>query len=322
MPTSIHVISPVAGFGSSLDLSLVASILEQGGFAVSRYPVRRRGKKARYGEVAHHLLGFHGRFDVNIFLAPIFPEWLPLARKNILIPNVEGFKEELQRYLPRIDLVLAKTHLTEKAFAKLGCRTEFTSFTSRDHLDEKVPRNPATFFHACSSGFKGTQRLMETWMKHPDWPDLTVVINHNESIPLGLVAPNMRVLRKELPEEEYRRLQNSIPFHLCCSEAEGFGHYIMEALSCRAVTFTTNAAPMNELVTPERGLLVDPLPDPEPMELSHRYRFDPGSLEEKIEQARKFEATTIAQIGAAARAFFLENDRFFRQRLLDVIGSL
>src|ERR1700677_1274761 len=151
MPRSIHVISPVAGFGNGLDLELVSMLLEQNGYEVTRYPVRQRGRKARYSHVAKRLFSFRGRFDVNIFLAPIFPEWLPMARKNILIPNAEGFAGHLHKYLPRIDLVLAKTRLTKQVFTKLGCRTEFTSFTSEDHFDEATPRDPTRFFHACSS---------------------------------------------------------------------------------------------------------------------------------------------------------------------------
>jgi hypothetical protein len=149
------------------------------------------------------------------------------------------------------------------------------------------------------------------------------VINHNETIPEAYYnAPNIRAYPKSLSAAEFKALQNSAHFHLCCSEAEGFGHYIMESMSCRAVTFTTNAPPMNELIQPERGILVDHLPETPVMNLSHRYLFNPESLEEMVEKARKLDAPTIAQIGSNARAFFLENDQFFRKRFLEVIGSL
>ncbi len=38
---------------------------------------------------------------------------------------------------------------------------------------------------------------------------------------------------------------------------EGFGHYIVEALSTGAIVVTTDGAPMNELVTPKSGFLVN-----------------------------------------------------------------
>jgi hypothetical protein len=323
MPKTIHVISPVAGFGNSLDLELVSTLLEENGFHVTRYPVRQRGKKARLGRVVKRVLGFRGRFDVNIFLAPIFPEWIPMARKNILIPNAEGFAGHLRKWLPKMDMVLAKTRSTERIFTKLGCRTEFTSFTSPDNFDEQVARNPTNFFHACSSQFKGTKRLLEVWKNHPEWPELVTAINHNDTIPEAYFdAPNIQAFRKRLPASEIKNLQNSSHFHLCCSEAEGFGHYIMESMSCKAVTFTTNAAPMNELVQASRGILVDHLEETPVMNLSHRYLFKPESLEEMVESARKLDPVTIEQIGANARAFFFANDQFFRKRFLEVIRSL
>jgi hypothetical protein len=39
---------------------------------------------------------------------------------------------------------------------------------------------------------------------------------------------------------------------------EGFGHIINEGRICSAIVITTNAAPMNELITKECGILVQP----------------------------------------------------------------
>ena len=321
MAQTVLVTSPVAGFGNSLDLELVSSLLEQNGFEVTRYPAIDRSKKGRLTGVAKRLLSFRGRFDVNLFLAPIFPEWIPLARKNVLVPNAEGFAQA--SWLRQIDLVLAKTHWTEQIFQKLGCRTEFTSFTSEDHLDEQVVRDRSKFFHSCSSQYKGTQRLLETWQAHPEWPELTAVINNHDLLPAGLdQAPNIRAIRRRVSASELKALQNAHGFHLCCSEAEGFGHYIMEAMSCRAVTFTSDGPPMNELVQPSRGLLVACEDNPPPMRLSNRYLFKPSSLEEQVERALALDAATLERMGEAGRAFFLENDRFFRRRFIEVMKSL
>jgi glycosyltransferase involved in cell wall biosynthesis len=321
MARTIQVMSPVAGFGNSLDLELVATLLEQNGFEVTRHPAIDRSKKGRFKGVAKRVLSGRGRFDVNLFLAPIFPEWIPFARKNVLVPNAEGFAQA--SWLKHIDLVVAKTRLTERIFQKLGCRIEFTSFTSEDHLDEQVPRNFHRFFHSCSSQYKGTQRLLETWRRHPEWPELTAVINNNDTIPAGLdQAPNIRAIRRRLSASELMSLQNACGHHICCSEAEGFGHYIMEAMSCRAVTFTSDGPPMNELVQPGRGLLVACEEEAPPMRFSHRYLFRHASLEEQVERALTFDPATRETLGAAGRSFFLENDRFFRRRFIEVMKSL
>ena len=317
---SVHVLSPVAGFGNRLDLDLVCGLLEENGFDVTRFAVTNRTKGGRVGAVLRRVLSGRGRFDINLFLAPIFPEWLPFARKNLLMPNAEGFAQA--SWLRRIDLVLAKTRLTEVIFRAQGCRTEFTSFTSEDHLDESVPRDFTRFFHSCSSQFKGTQRLLETWQRHPEWPELVAIINNNDLIPPSLEAPNICAIRERLSQEELLRLQNSIGFHLCTSEAEGFGHYIMEALSCRAVTLATDGPPMNELIRPGRGLLIPRRAEAPPMRLSRRYLFDAAGLEGCVEQALGLDATSHQVIGEKGRNFFLENDRAFRRDFIALIKSL
>jgi hypothetical protein len=56
--------------------------------------------------------------------------------------------------------------------------------------------------------------------------------------------------------------------------------------------------------------------------LSRRYFFKHESLEVQVEAAMKMTAEKRQQLGAAARAFFLENDRLFRQRFVEVLREL
>src|SRR6202011_4092360 len=93
--------------------------------------------------------------------------------------------------------------------------------------------------------------------RHPEWPRLTLV----QDAPAGsggrqAAAANIVHEHGFLSDQDLRTLQNSHRFHLCLSEAEGWGHYIAEAMSVGAVTFTCDAPPMNELVGAERGVLV------------------------------------------------------------------
>jgi hypothetical protein len=314
MGISVNVLSPVAGFGNRLDLELVAGLLEETGFAVTRTPMIKRSKIGRSQTLSGTLLRRFRRFDFNIFLAPIFPEWLPFARHNLLIPNAEGFAPHLHRFLPRIDLVLAKTRLTERAFGKLGCHTAYVGFMSKDQLDESVPRDDTHFFHACSSQFKGTKRLLELWQRHPEWPQLVAVVNHNDTIAPDFSAPNVKLIRQALSDAEIRTLQNQHRLHICSSEAEGFGHYIMESMSCRAVVLCTDAPPMNELITPERGVPIAALPNPEPMSLAHKHLFDPCSLERQVERVCAMDVAERERLGAAAREHFLAVNATFCER--------
>ena len=67
---------------------------------------------------------------------------------------------------------------------------------------------------------------------------------------------NINYFAKYVDDDELRLVQNRHGVHLCPSEAEGFGHTLVEAMSCGAVVITTDGPPMNEMVTPDRGALV------------------------------------------------------------------
>src|SRR6202035_3464945 len=97
-------------------------------------------------------------------------------------------------------------------------------------------------------------------------------------------AANLTVHRGFLGDEALRALQNAHRFHLCLSEAEGWGHYIAEAMSVAAVTFTCDAAPMNELIGAERGVLVGARLG-EQHNLARIARFDEAALEAAIERS-------------------------------------
>jgi glycosyltransferase involved in cell wall biosynthesis len=321
MSRSIHVITPVRGAGNRFDIDLVGPLLRGNGFRVTENRVLDRRRHVLYGRVLKHLLTLRGRFDINLFMGPLFAEWIPLARKNIWIPNPEGFHQHHRRCFPRIDHVLAKTHLTENIFRDLGLPTTYIGFTSRDQLDPSIPRDATRFFHARSSSHKGTVRLLQAWKSHPEWPELVTVISDQQVLP-DFQADNVRIIRRFITDGEMKQMQNEFAFHICCSEAEGFGHYIMEPLSCGAVVFTTDGAPMNELVQPKRGILVERLPVEVPMGLSQRYFFKVESLDREIQRALKFDEETRRRIGDAARAFYEESDRDFRRRFIETMQRL
>jgi glycosyltransferase involved in cell wall biosynthesis len=115
-----------------------------------------------------------------------------------------------------------------------------------------------------------------------------------------------------------RNYQNSCGVHLCLSEAEGFGHYIVEAMSCKSLTLTTNAPPMNELVTQNRGVLVEYFKT-KPQRLGINYYVNPSDLETKIDRALGMDSMSKKVLGENARDWYLENDRFFKHKIVEII---
>lgn len=311
---TIRVISRDNGVGLSRDMCLVADVLAAAGHEVE--VVGYRGGKLRnwLREAAMWARRVRrGPVDVQIFVERVYRRCLPLARRNVLIPNPEWFLPRWTAHLSRFDRVLCKTRHAEAIFAGLGCSTRLSGFTSQDLYDPTVPRQRAFFHLAGRSTAKGTEALLAAWRRHPEWPMLTVVQHPKVARP-GPPAANITHRIDYLDAGQLRQLQNSHRFHLCPSEAEGFGHYLVEAMGVGAVVLATDAAPMNEFITAQTGLLMAPARR-EQRGLVEYCMVDEAAIERAVEQALALSDVDCERLGAAARAFFLANDRQFRQGL-------
>jgi glycosyltransferase involved in cell wall biosynthesis len=186
-------------------------------------------------------------------------------------------------------------------------------FSSVDRHDPAVRRKNNTCVHiAGRSVQKGTLALNRVWARHPEWPTLFV---YSQKRDMDIApAANIRWVDGFLDDRELRRVQNTYSMHLCPSEAEGWGHYIVEAMSCKAVVVTTDAPPMNEIVVPSRGVLV-PYNRIEPQGLGKSYYVDEGALEEKIAEVLRMGPRERDSLGENAREWYTENDLYFRERL-------
>jgi glycosyltransferase involved in cell wall biosynthesis len=127
-------------------------------------------------------------------------------------------------------------------------------------------------------------------------------------------APNIEDLNQHLEYEVLRKYRNKCAVHLCPSEAEGFGHCIVEAMSCEAVVVTTDAPPMNELVTANRGVLVRAARS-EPMRLGSRYFVDVDDLELQIGRVIAMKPEERRALGENARQWYLVQREAFRNAM-------
>lgn len=330
----VNIVAWHNGGGLSRDIEILYSALEGGdfelhvnGYPLAQAPVRRqrivhRAANLWYAWRRRRQLT-EAPYDVNIFLEDISPAFFRYARVNTFIPNPEWFKRYQRLYLRGIDVVLCKTRGAEETFGALGSKTRMVSFTSADRRDtvERHTQQPGFLHVAGRSWQKGTGALIDAWLKHPEWPQLTIVQNaktYAQTRVKPVAAPNITHLLQRLDDAALKALQNSISVHLCPSEAEGFGHCIAEAMSCSAVTLTTDAPPMNELITPERGILVS-YHRMQKQRAGANYYVDPADLERKIVAILQLDAASRQGLGQRARAWYEENDRAFRAQL---VGAL
>ena len=313
------------GVGLTRDLRLLEHGLRADGFDVSVSRIRRgklhkwlRPAWQRLRYAARVLVGRGHEFDANLMLEHIREEDLPFAACNLFVPNPEWCLPSDVALLDRVDGVLAKTRHAVQIFEARGCRADFIGFTSEDRSVPAVPRERSFFHLAGRSRNKGTQALIGLWQRHPEWPRLVVLQSPLEARPIEPPAANIEHRIGYIDDVELLRLQNTHRFHLCPSETEGFGHYLVEAMSVGAVVIATDAPPMNEMVQPDRGILVRPARS-STQHLATTYFFDDAAMEATIEQVLAMPEVASAAIGDAARAWFLANHADFPSRLRQVL---
>lgn len=330
----INLIGWDNGRGLSQDMRLLRETLESLGHEVHCTAVgpRRRRLSRKALQLRAQLLwqwlrrGCRGswKFDANIMLEHVRPAFFGMARRNLFIPNPEWLSPRDERHLHRFDGLLVKTRVAEDTFRARGINTHHIGFRSTDSLIPGTLRQPRFLHLAGASRMKGTRRLLALWRRHPEWPPLLVLQSPQTAsgVPAGPARDNVEHRIATLSDiRQIRLLQNSHRFHLCLSETEGWGHYIVEGMSCGAVVITCDAPPMNELVGQERGVLVAANASGA-QNAAMRYQFDEAALEAAIEATYAMDDDQNARVGAAARTWFEENQRRFTDSLQEALRQL
>jgi len=327
--TTVHLVARDNGAGLSRDLEILKRAIGEAGFDLTLSAIGAGGWRRQLQLVrlraALAWRGFrkgasHGRFDVNLMDERLRPKYLPLARRNVLMPHPEWFDPAWAPNLPQLDRVFAKTRHAVPIFEALGCCTDFIGFTSIDRRLADIAREP-TFFHLGGrSGNKGTQPIVDAWLRNPSWPTLTIIQRKPLRLPATLPS-NLRLITDYIDDAQLRALQNRNLFHLCPSETEGFGHHLVEGMSVGAITLATDAPPMNEMVTNERGVLAA-YSRTGTQQLATTYFVDDAALEAGVERMLSLDANGRRGLSERARAWWEQNDRAFAQRLAAAITSL
>jgi hypothetical protein len=325
----VRLIGKANGVGLSRDLELLAGALSAAGCELTRLPCDRRERRRRRAWLTRTVARLRrpvdprrAAFDVNLMLEHVWPQFVHEAPCNVLVPNPEWFDRRDLAMLPLMDRIWSKTALTHRLFTARGCRVADIGFDSEDRLDAGVTRE-AHFLHVGGrSELKGTSRLLALWRQHPEWPLLTVVQDAAAvTDDPGRNADNIVIRSEFLDDAALRTLQNSHRFHLCLSEAEGWGHYIVESLSVGAVTLTCDAAPMNELVTMQRGVLLAASAGAR-HNLVELALFEPQALERAVHQCAAMGPHEFERIGTQARDWFVANKQQFPARVRRALAEL
>lgn len=299
----------------------MTGLLSENGHHVIQSDLQSPPLALRIGRKLHYAVKRRPIYDINIHVESCVPALFHLARKNILIPNLEALRPETAQHLDAFDAIFCKTQEAYSVLSAKGLPAVMVGFSSPARRIENYERNWHGFFHASSVpvaggvGVKGTESIYQIWKKRPDWPHLTITGCHHPS------RSNITCVNGYVPEEEYVGMQSRLGVHLCLSEMEGFGHYIVEPMSLGSVVVTTDGAPMNELVTPDRGFLVKTKEKTNYM-FGTRYKIDEVSLENTIDSILKTSVDDLQLVGMKAREWYVRNDAGFRKRFIEAIETV
>lgn len=310
---SVRIVGKLNRVGLDRDVTVVRESLERAGWLATFHDFRERS-------LLRTLHAGRPEAPTQIFLERAFPRWRAAAALSLVVPNQERFPRRHLGRLKWIDAVLTKTKHATEIFSLHHDRVVYVGFTSPDRRAENVDKDWARFLHVAGrSSVKRTDVILDLWARHPEWPVLHLV-QSAEHAPHA-VPSNVQLHAGYVPDDELRRLQNRCGIHLCPSLCEGWGHYIAEALSCGAVVVTTDAPPMNELITEERGRLVGWNRE-EPRHLGTSFFTGPAEIEEAIESLLITPAERLAELGRAARSWFVANDTRFRSEFPAMVAEL
>ena len=304
------VVAKSNDYGLDRDAALLSEAIRQAGSSVesSRISDRRLWDRIVKRQAAQRI----------IHIERAFPNWFSAAGENVLIPNQERFPRRHIGRLQGIDRVLAKTRHAAGIFSDLGAATEYLGFTSPDRCDSDIDKDWKRFFHlAGGSTLKGTEDVLSLWARHPQWPEL-VVVQKARNAP-AQVPDNVTLISSYLEDGELGRLQNACGIHICPSRSEGWGHHIVEAMSCGALVLTTDAPPMNEHVSEECGLVIA-YARTESRHLGSNYYVDPDALESAIETALAMTDREKIELGSNARQRYLQIDADFHNRVAETLA--
>lgn len=270
------------------------------------------------------------RADVNLFSSEAHPDWLTLAKKNVLLANHEqdvrqSFtppsdrshleKDDQVALLRKLDRIFAKSRHGEKVYRELGLPVTYVGFTSRDRLLPELERSDREWLFLIGDNHRNKDwpTVSQVWQENPALPLLHVVTSRGPREMAFPALPNVRYHFQHLSDDEVRILQNRCRVHVCATRMEGWGHAIVEGMSTGAVVMTTDAPPMNEHVDGRTGVLFAP-ESRSPHNLDWCWKISARSLAAAARGVMDMPDEMKRRIGANARSYFERTRAEFPRR--------
>jgi len=303
MGKSVALVSRDNGAGLTNDMRLLDGMLSNAGYGVSWVDWRNAS------------MPYH---DIAIFLELWNPQLIRFARHTIGIFNLEWFQRRWTIGLHACTQLWTKSGEAQYLFSQqlgLSKKSTYTGFMSRDMYNPDIPKELAAVHLRGKSSLKGTSAVLETWDTNRDLPPLTVISNDPLNVPAGV-----RLLHR-LSEDQLSYELNRAQIHVCPSETEGWGHYIVEGMSTGAVVVTTDAMPMSEHITPDVGVLIPPVATCQ-HGLAAAWCVDSSGVAKAVRTVARMSPKERIEMGDRARARFHARNEAFQTKALKLLAAL
>lgn len=301
----INLVSRDNGVGLTTDMDLLEDLLVSLGHDVMR--VDWRASRMR-------------RCHVIIYLELYNAYLRRMAQYSVGIFNLEWMEKVWVPQLANLTQLWSKSADANETYHSIGYEdiATYTGFLTKDLYDPSVERKDVCLHVRGNSDLKGTDAVLRAWRDYGDaLPPLTVV---SRKQPLRGLSPGVTVL-PFVSQDELVRLMNESRVHVCPSRTEGWGHYITEAMSAKAVVITTDAPPMNEQVRPDCGILI-PATEGKLHNLAHEYDVKSDDIANAVWQAMDMTVDEKDAMGSRARERVLGRNSFFRKAVGVMLGAL
>jgi hypothetical protein len=264
---------------------------------------------------------------VAIFIERVIERPFMAAYKSrILLPNPEWlWPSDLESAQRMIDAVFHRSRMSAEMLTPHlpNARHYQVGFTSREPTARVASHDRYAHFRGKAT-MRHSQLLIDLWKKRADLPELSVqAYGPDIGLQSGrwLSGGNLRMFLGYFPTDEaYFDALSASGIHLCTSSTEGFGHYINESRAMGAVVVTLDAPPMNELVTPDFGILI-PAVASTPVNMGVSYETTLEHLEAAVDRVQGLSAAQRAEMGRGARNAFEQGRSTMLARMTDALNG-
>ena len=333
-PHTIRIIVPSGSIGTATDAEIYNKLIPGSKVLFIDYD-----EPSSHPEAAQ-------KSDINIYIEdiPNGDSLFPCSRKILM------FNQDVSPVscLARADVVMCKTRYALSlvvSFPGLKGKCVYVPHSSNDVLSDGVvpSKDYNLFVHlAGKSHLKNTAEVLDAWLEAKGFPEMgyprLVITCKNGCLSPAIRSALTSFVRKEdgqlvhplypnievwdaMPSEKYVHLQKLAGFYICPSLTEGYGHYINEGRGAGAVVISTDGPPMNELITPEIGILVKPVssgPSPNNIRGGSSFKISSDEVQKAVRIAKSLPREALESMGRKARDAYLR-DTF---EMADVISLI